>query len=400
MSEEKNKPVLDEQTLAKLLEAAYVLQEHNREVRELELGLDLKRDQIEAAEKAKSTTSPETLKTQPPQPAGQGDYTFTLAQIVATQHQIQIRHLELENAMSLVAERVVDIARAGGAAIGILDGTKIRYRAVAGSQTLKVGTEVPMEKALCLPCIRNAQVFRCPDVNPEFLVDTEECRRRGIQSLIAVPIFHEGGVAGGLELYYSNQNGFTEQDVHSCQLMAGLVTEALARDVEQDWKQSIASERAAMLEALEKLKPSLAALIDGGPAKDAAAKAIPVFPSGPTYTCAKCGHGLFAEEHFCGQCGSPRLGPEPAGKENSAQPLLQIHDTSVDATKTSPAPAKVQDSPGMLESEESLANSLEEEFPELFAAYEIRSRRSTIPRSRLKNRPPQPVPQPLRNRGI
>ena len=44
VSEEKNKPVLDEQTLAKLLEAAYVLQEHNREMRELELGFELKRD--------------------------------------------------------------------------------------------------------------------------------------------------------------------------------------------------------------------------------------------------------------------------------------------------------------------------------------------------------------------
>ena len=40
VSEEKDKPVLDEQTLAKLLEAAYVLQEHNRELQQMELGLD------------------------------------------------------------------------------------------------------------------------------------------------------------------------------------------------------------------------------------------------------------------------------------------------------------------------------------------------------------------------
>ena len=53
VSEEKHKPVLDEQTLAKLLEAAYVLQEHNREVRDLELGLDLRRDQLEAERKLK-----------------------------------------------------------------------------------------------------------------------------------------------------------------------------------------------------------------------------------------------------------------------------------------------------------------------------------------------------------
>ena len=206
--------------------------------------------------------------------------------------------------MALVAERVIDIAGASGAAIGMVEGKKVRYRAVAGSKALPLGTEVPAEKALCLPCIRNAQVFRCADVDPEFLIDTQECRRRGIQSMIAVPIFHEGGVIGGLELYYPNQNGFTDQDIHTCQLMAGLVTEALARDEEITWKQSLANERAVMLEALEKLKPNLSALIDTEPAK------VPVKPAhipesvAATYTCTKCGHGLMSDEQFCGLCGT------------------------------------------------------------------------------------------------
>ena len=38
VSEDKPKPVLDEETLDKLLEAAYVLQEHNRELQEMESG--------------------------------------------------------------------------------------------------------------------------------------------------------------------------------------------------------------------------------------------------------------------------------------------------------------------------------------------------------------------------
>ena len=36
VSENKDKPVFDEQTLAKVLEAAYLLQEHNRELLETE----------------------------------------------------------------------------------------------------------------------------------------------------------------------------------------------------------------------------------------------------------------------------------------------------------------------------------------------------------------------------
>src|SRR5271165_2496538 len=151
VSEEKDKPVLDEQTLAKLLEAAYVLQEHNRELQEMELGLDLKRDQLEAEGAARSAPESRaaTSKTQETETPASADYTSTLAEIVATQHQIQVRHLELEQAMALVADRLTQITRASGAAIGIVDekkdGKKLRYRATSGVLTLPAGTEVSLE---------------------------------------------------------------------------------------------------------------------------------------------------------------------------------------------------------------------------------------------------------------
>ncbi|HEY6368966.1 MAG TPA: GAF domain-containing protein, partial [Candidatus Sulfotelmatobacter sp.] len=292
VSEEKNKPVLDEQTLAKLLEAAYVLQEHNR--------------QLQAAAE-RSAPAPDVPNTQQSEPPAHADYRLTLAKIVETQHQIQVRQLESESAMSLVAERLVQIARASGAAIGILDRKKVGYRAASGTLTLAAGTEVPMDRALCVACLRTGQVFRCADVNAESLVEREECRRRGIQSLIAVPVFHDGGVAGGLELYYPTRQAFTEQDVHTCQLMAGLITEALARDEEVTWKKSLATERAVMLEALEKLKPDLAALIDKPAVKDSRPKANTLATgASSSFDCRKCGHTLVGEEQFCGNCGTPR----------------------------------------------------------------------------------------------
>jgi GAF domain-containing protein len=389
-SEEKDKPVLDEQTLGKLLQAAYVLQEHNRELQEMELGLSLKREQIEAEERSAPRPPDSAPRAAEPESAASADYTFTLAQIVETQHQIQVRHLELENAMSLVAERLTQIARASGAAIGILDGRKFRYRAASGLLTLPAGTDVPMDKALCLACLRTGQVFRCADVNPEFLLDAEECRRRGIQSMIAVPIFHDGTVAGGLELYYPTTQAVTEQDVHTCQLMAGLVTEALARDEEATWKKSLAAERAIMLEALEKLKPNLAALVDQTaaqsavppPAKnaDAPAKAPlppPASPSASVFACRKCGHKLMGEEQFCGNCGTPRSSDYEA-------PSMQSKVASIwhmqEAVKKSPPEDLGHSIPGLAESQEktnpaypekSLADSLEEQMPELFESTDV-----------------------------
>jgi GAF domain-containing protein len=392
VSEEKDKPVLDEQTLAKLLEAAYVLQEHNRELQQMELSLDLKRDQLEAEERdevrsAAPASRAAASKTQETETPASTDYTSTLAEIVATQHQIQVRHLELEPAMALVADRLTQIARAGGAVIGILDDKKdpkkLCYRATAGSLTLPAGTEVPMEKALCLACLRTGQVLRCADVDPEFLLDTEECRRRGIQSLIAVPIFHDGEVAGGLELYFPNRQAFTEQDVHTCQLMAGLVTEALARAEEVSLKKSVASERAVMLEALEKLKPNLAALVDKpAPVESAARSGAPATDaSASVLICRKCGHRIVGEEQFCGNCGTPRIvayeAPSMQSREASLRSLQEAMKQEATNTKNS-APAEpaqhkavrqgAQANSDRGQSEKSLADALEEEMPELFAA--------------------------------
>ena len=390
MSDEKDKPVLDEQTLAKLLEAAYVLQEHNRELQEMELGLSLKREQIEAEER--SAPAENATQARAAEPPANADYTFTLAQIVETQHQIQVRHLKLEHAMALVAERLAQIARASGAAIAMLDGQRLHYRAAAGLLTLPVGTTVPMDKALCLACIRTGQVFRCADVNPEFLLDTEECRRRGIQSLIAVPIFHDGGVAGGLELYYPTTQAFTEQDVHSCQLMAGLVTEALARDEEGTLKKSLATERAVMLEALEKLKPNLAALVDKSAARDSAARTGTPAAAAPRFACQKCGHQLVGEEQFCGNCGTPRSSDyEANGMQSKVASLWHMQETMKKSSPADPANGGLaqQDPRANLDrgpSQRSLADSLEEQVPELFAAAGLPSHK-TAESAQLDNAP-------------
>jgi hypothetical protein len=338
VSEEK-KPIRDEQTLAKVLEAAYVLQEYNRELQNKEPGAKLTKDSLSAdlvAEKP-PISSPN------PQPSPQSsepyraDSTFTLAQIVEIQHQIQVEHLDLESVMSLVAERLTRIAGGSSTAIGILVGKNVQYRAAAGPMALPAGTEVPREKALCFECLRTGEVFRCADVNTELLLDGSECRRRGIQSMIAAPVFHEARAAGSLELYLPNTRAFTEDDVHACQLMAGLVGEALARNEKVDWKKSLASDRAVMLEALEKLKPNLTALADRAAAKDMSVPAkTPMANTAPTVVCVKCGHELVGQEQFCGNCGLPRSSDyDPSNLQSTIAALWHMQEAR---KKTPPVP--------------------------------------------------------------
>ena len=315
---------------------------------------------------AHSTPAESAPQNQEPAPAvSNADYTSTLAKIVETQHQIQVRQLELESAMSLVAEQLIQVARASGAAIGILDGETLHYRAVAGSLTPAARTAVPMDKALCVSCLDTGEVFRCADVNLELLIDLEQCRRRGIESLIAVPIFHRGKVAGGLELYYATTQGFTEPDVHTCQLMAGLVTEALSRDEEVTRKKTLATERAAMLEALEKLTPNLASLVDKPALKDGAARTVApgIPPSASGAPCRKCGHQLVGEEQFCGNCGTPRSSDyEPPSMQSKVASMWHMQEemkkSPADSASSAPVPPESRGNMDRVESEKSPPDSL------------------------------------------
>jgi putative methionine-R-sulfoxide reductase with GAF domain len=300
-----NKPKLDEQTFAKLLEAAYVLQEHNREMREMEESLErhsefLRQQEAEAqAALERSAQRPEAA------PRNTADYTLTLAEIVEAQHQIQIRHLQSDQAMEVVADRIARITNASGAGIAMQDGKLVRYRAGAGACALPVGTEVPLETAICAICVRTGQVLRTPDVDTEFLFDPELCRQRGIYSMVAVPIYHDGNIVGALELYFDRVQGFVEQDIHTCQLMAGLVTEAIGRSSQSALKNSMAEELSSMLATIEKLQPSWAAEPVPAPPSNDVIRNVAAADIPP---CWNCGGRVVAEDQFCGKCGAPRLG--------------------------------------------------------------------------------------------
>lgn len=312
MSEEKDKPVFDEQTLAKLLEAAYVLQEHRQELQTLQADLGLPRkpkEPLEPAGKvlsedasertAKNNNSPSAPKPVPSTSSAESktpDYTTVLAQVAELQFQVEDRHLEPDQTMALIAEHVIEICGAAGAAIGLSNGTKICYLAVAGIRTLPLGSSVALAKALCFPCLRTGQAFRCPDVNAQPPIDTHECRRRGIGSLIAAPIFRGQSAAGGLELYFSDPNAFAEQDIQTCQLLAGIISQNL-------------EEHAQSADAIP--APS------AGPAKTPDSQ-----NSLPAVRCYKCGNELVGAEQFCGQCGAPRSrSSEPQGIQSKVASL-------------------------------------------------------------------------------
>jgi putative methionine-R-sulfoxide reductase with GAF domain len=334
VTDQGNKPVLDEQTFDKLLEAAFVLQKHGRKMLELEERMESHNQRLREQESADQVPLQKSPTEAEASSRSNSDYTLTLAEIVEAQRQIQARHLELDKAMAVVAEKVAHITGASGAAIGILDEKIVRYRAGAGAPALPAGSEVPLANAICAASVRTGQVIRSADVNTELLFDPEPCHPRGILSLVAVPIYRDGSIVGGLELYFDRIHGYAEQDIHTCQLMAGLVTEALGRDADLTLKKSMAAERSTMLAAIERLQPNLVAWAED---QSSAATSAGGAANEVKTSCWKCGSNLLAAEQFCGKCGAPKASDGgPSSMQSKLASAWHMQQTSKEAFAASP----------------------------------------------------------------
>jgi hypothetical protein len=211
-------------------------------------------------------------------------------------------NLDFQEALDLIAERAKRIVRADGALIGLLDADGLVYRAAAGDSLKLVGMKMPADSCLTTECLKYGATLQSRDVSVEYRLEPESCAKLGIHGLIAVPVFYQGTVVGSLELHFAKVNAFREPDIRTCQLMAGLITEAKARAEEQEWKQALAVERETMREALAKLKPQLQKLV-GTPEA--------MLPDGEhvlsdAENCEACGSEVEAHQRLCGVCGAER----------------------------------------------------------------------------------------------
>ena len=276
-----------------------------------------------------------------------------LVHIAETQKLIQSRQLDLPAATMLIAEQVEKITKASGVAVGFVEGNELVYQASRGSAVGEMGSRVPMASGLSAYCLHSGQILQCSDVRRDTRLRYELCRVRGVLSLIAVPVYHEGKIAGVLEIRFAEANSFGEHDVRSSQLMAGLVSDAIARASGLEWKQSLATERTSMLEVLERIKPQLERLAQG---QEESVVSSDLETENSSEVCRGCGYEFSEEEYFCGSCGTARheisargdtqskwaslWHMQEAQKQNSES--LVAHDVTASETTESSYPSAVQ----------------------------------------------------------
>ncbi len=90
--------------------------------------------------------------------------------------------------------------------------------------------------------MRSGRILRCNDAERDAHVDLNACRRVGARSFIMVPLFYDRTIVGVLQILSPELYAFSAMDVHTLQLMAGLIGAAMSHRAEFETKHSLLAE--------------------------------------------------------------------------------------------------------------------------------------------------------------
>lgn len=185
-----------------------------------------------------------------------------LAAIADTHTSIHKDNLSLSQALQLIAVSASNITHASAAAIWLRQGDSAVCRAASGTHKNAAGQNMEIAPSRLAACFERDEVLRIWNAK------TETADFEGIElgtaggCLLAVPIHHEGKVEGALEVAFPRARHFTDADLRACQILSGLVSEAMALAAGQEWKHVLDSERAKLLQALDLIQPHLTRLLN------------------------------------------------------------------------------------------------------------------------------------------
>ena len=385
----KHKPVLDEASFQQLLAAAYVVQQHNEEVR------------LQSA---------------------RADTTEVLAEIAEIQASMRVEGLDVSAASRLIADRLHHRTMAAGVSVGLVTDGYLDCVAESGDPARLPGSCLASHSLVATERLKNGEVFQSSDSQSDIRLDQELCRQLGVGSLIAVPVQKLGEIAGVIEVRWSRPHAFHEQDVRACQLMATLATSMLERkDRDRRLNEKLSHPEEHIFETVVQSLPEnstsiVADAVDIAPAVDqipvvaaadpVAAAVVPTaweeilreksalldekeetscaekpvaesdaqLPS----SCRLCGRPFGPDEAFCGHCSMPRVASASSDRLQSkwaslwfmqqAQDTLQHvqaqpPSTANQESKTAPSPTAVTMEPAASHATVSSSIALPEPVP-------------------------------------
>ena len=143
--------------------------------------------------------------------------------------EIHAGEIDLEPAISVIAERAQALTGATGAAIALRHGDEIVCRARTGRTAPDLGVRLQTDSGISADCVRTGEVVLCHDAERNPRVDLASCRRLGVRSILAAPLRHFRRTLGVFEVLSGAPNAFDSSDVATMQMLSSMMVAAISR---------------------------------------------------------------------------------------------------------------------------------------------------------------------------
>jgi len=137
--------------------------------------------------------------------------------------------IDLEPAISMIAERAQTLTGASGAAIALRRGDEMVCRARAGRTAPDLGVRLQSNSGISADCVRTGEVVLCHDAEENPQVDLAACHRLGVRSILAAPLRHFRRTLGVFEVFSATPYAFAARDVATMQLLSSVMVAAISR---------------------------------------------------------------------------------------------------------------------------------------------------------------------------
>ncbi|MBZ5570622.1 MAG: GAF domain-containing protein [Acidobacteriia bacterium] len=137
--------------------------------------------------------------------------------------------IDLEPAVSVIAERAQALTGATGAAIALRHGDEIVCRARTGRTAPDLGVRLQTDSGISADCVRTGEVVLCHDAERNPMVDLASCRRLGVRSILAAPLRHFRRTLGVFEVLSAAPYAFDNRDIATMQLLSSMMVAAISR---------------------------------------------------------------------------------------------------------------------------------------------------------------------------
>jgi diguanylate cyclase (GGDEF)-like protein len=150
-----------------------------------------------------------------------------LEALVHAQREVTRAAPSVDRVLATLAAHAQQLTGSTGAAIGMLEGDRLVYRAACGRLAANVGVRLPLQTTLARLAVASCETQNFPDAQHDPRSDGDFARIFAIHSLLVVPLVRSAGALGVLEVVSELPNAFDGLDAIVLELLSAPASVAL-----------------------------------------------------------------------------------------------------------------------------------------------------------------------------